>query len=270
MTDRTCVIPDCERLAHARWMCTLHYQRAKHAGLLPGVKPAPKQVYVPVTVRAKPKRNGVEPCSVDGCDEISKARLMCAMHYSRWRRHGDPAAKGRTVPCIVCGSQFVKTTGKHVCCSLDCRRVRLLQYGRDYQTTLRIENPKPPVETFPARCMFCHADFDATRRRYRYCSTECHQGARRTSTDLGSVRRKERLSKVRVERFSKWDIFERDNWICGLCNEPIDREATFPNPYSVSLDHIIPVVRGGDHIPENCQAAHLRCNSSKNGRLRIR
>jgi hypothetical protein len=29
-------------------------------------------------------------CTIDGCDKAAKARGWCAMHWWRWRHHGDP------------------------------------------------------------------------------------------------------------------------------------------------------------------------------------
>ena len=29
-------------------------------------------------------------CSIDGCDKPMKARTWCAMHWWRWRKHGEP------------------------------------------------------------------------------------------------------------------------------------------------------------------------------------
>ena len=36
-------------------------------------------------------------CSIPGCDKPRFAREWCTAHWSRWRRHGDPAG-GRTPP----------------------------------------------------------------------------------------------------------------------------------------------------------------------------
>jgi len=36
-----------------------------------------------------------------------------------------------------------------------------------------------------------------------------------------------------------------------------------PHPLSMSIDHIIPLSRGGTHEPDNVQLAHFICNSIK-------
>lgn len=59
------------------------------------------------------------------------------------------------------------------------------------------------------------------------------------------------------------DILERDGNDCRICLEPVDMALKWPHPFSQSLDHIVPIARGGAHIQSNCQLAHLRCNISK-------
>ena len=66
-----------------------------------------------------------------------------------------------------------------------------------------------------------------------------------------------------VETFLDKEIFERDNYICGICGQPIDKNLKYPDPQSVSLDHFIPLEKDGKHARNNVQAAHLRCNCSK-------
>lgn len=67
-----------------------------------------------------------------------------------------------------------------------------------------------------------------------------------------------------VERFSSREIYERDNWICHLCRNSVDKNLKFPDPFSVSLDHIQPIARGGGHTRANVACSHLRCNLKKN------
>jgi len=68
-------------------------------------------------------------------------------------------------------------------------------------------------------------------------------------------------------------VFERDNWMCQICGRKINKRLKWPNPQSKSIDHIIPLSRGGNDSPLNVQAAHLRCNVGKNatnkGQLRL-
>lgn len=67
--------------------------------------------------------------------------------------------------------------------------------------------------------------------------------------------------------FKREDIFKRDGYMCMLCWCPIDMDAQYPDPRSATIDHIIPLARGGAHTPENAQAACARCNIRKSDRL---
>ena len=73
-------------------------------------------------------------------------------------------------------------------------------------------------------------------------------------------------SRADAEKFLDIEIFDRDGWICGLCGDPIDSLLRHPDPKSVSLDHVIPITKGGSHTRDNMQASHLRCNLSKGNR----
>lgn len=63
------------------------------------------------------------------------------------------------------------------------------------------------------------------------------------------------------------EIVARDRSVCGICRERVDLALEWPDPLSKSIDHIVPVSRGGAHDPSNCQLAHLRCNISKGARV---
>jgi len=63
-----------------------------------------------------------------------------------------------------------------------------------------------------------------------------------------------------VETVTRAAIYERDGWICMLCGDPIDRNRTYPDLMSASLDHVVSVSTGGTNAAENLQASHLICN----------
>lgn len=85
------------------------------------------------------------------------------------------------------------------------------------------------------------------------------------------VKSKDKAKRARklgatVEKFTDKEIFERDLWICQICFKKVNRRLRYPNPLCASLDHIIPLSKGGSHSRQNCCLAHLRCNVSKQNR----
>lgn len=58
--------------------------------------------------------------------------------------------------------------------------------------------------------------------------------------------------------------------VCALCGLPLDKSLRFPNPMSVTADHIVPISKGGHPAAlENLQAVHLICNQVKGSRTVI-
>lgn len=56
--------------------------------------------------------------------------------------------------------------------------------------------------------------------------------------------------------------------VCGICGRMVDTTLKFPNPLSPTIDHIIPLVRGGHPSDiDNLQLAHLACNRAKEDKL---
>ena len=71
------------------------------------------------------------------------------------------------------------------------------------------------------------------------------------------------LNALPWDGVTDWAILERDRWICGICHDPIDQALTYPHPDSRSVDHIVPLSRGGDDTQWNKRAAHLGCNQAR-------
>jgi 5-methylcytosine-specific restriction endonuclease McrA len=54
---------------------------------------------------------------------------------------------------------------------------------------------------------------------------------------------------------------------CWLCGCPIPPGLDARHPMSFTLDHVVPLSRGGPLLdPANARAAHRRCNSAKGNR----
>ena len=73
-------------------------------------------------------------------------------------------------------------------------------------------------------------------------------------------RRRASKAKVVVENVAPSAIYERDAGICQLCKKPVERE-------KMTLDHVVPLSKGGPHTFGNLQLAHRSCNSSKGAKL---
>lgn len=108
-----------------------------------------------------------------------------------------------------------------------------------------------------------------------YCSRSCQEreaSRRWAQVNPDSIRsnkhiRRAREKSVQYEVFSASEIFERDRWICQICGHSVPRDTRHPDPLSPSLDHIIPISKGGPHIATNAQLAHLTCNLRKHDRI---
>lgn len=62
-----------------------------------------------------------------------------------------------------------------------------------------------------------------------------------------------------VEHVDRQVVWERDEGVCGICGTAADRA-------DWHLDHVIPLVAGGEHSYANVQVSHPACNCSKGGR----
>ena len=66
-----------------------------------------------------------------------------------------------------------------------------------------------------------------------------------------------------VEDVGRVEVLERDGWVCHICGESIGKELEFPHHLYGTLDHVVPLNKGGLHCFDNVKAAHWICNSLK-------
>lgn len=97
----------------------------------------------------------------------------------------------------------------------------------------------------------------------------------RDTATVGTMQKNSHLRRARMaaaptEQISLQAVAERDDWTCGICLKPVPK--TWPEDdrsQMPSLDHILPIARGGSHTWDNVQLAHYRCNLSKGARTVI-
>lgn len=73
---------------------------------------------------------------------------------------------------------------------------------------------------------------------------------------------------TRANRARKAYVFASWSGPCILCNRPIDMTLSGLDPNGPTLEHIIPVSRGGDPLAfENQAVSHRTCNLSRGNKL---
>jgi len=57
------------------------------------------------------------------------------------------------------------------------------------------------------------------------------------------------------------------DWRCWVCKGTINRYLRFPNYMAATVEHIIPISKGGTHTWDNVAPAHAKCNFEKGDSL---
>ena len=77
------------------------------------------------------------------------------------------------------------------------------------------------------------------------------------------IKRERAKRTTRIEPVSILRVAERDGWICGICGKKVKRTEW-------SMDHVVPLSKGGGHTYANIVLAHHLCNSRRGaGRLPV-
>jgi 5-methylcytosine-specific restriction endonuclease McrA len=102
----------------------------------------------------------------------------------------------------------------------------------------------------------------------RFCSDFCRKAFMRNKPCTGDIpknfySKKRRREYRRGDKIDRYEVFEHHGWICNICGCKIDKSLKFPNKRAATLDHLIPLSRGGRHVWENVAPAHADCNEGK-------
>lgn len=161
--------------------------------------------------------------------------------------------------CPYCNDPMANPRRKQ-CGKPDCKRAFNAERMRTWQRGYKAEHGH-----WYTRHQHGEAQRAYDRRRHQEEPHWRQQYPERASTY--DARRRALIEQARTaEVFAPTDVHARDDWTCKLCLLPIDPEIAWPDPMSPSVDHVIPLSRGGAHAMHNVQSAHLGCNSSKGDR----
>jgi 5-methylcytosine-specific restriction endonuclease McrA len=193
-------------------------------------------------------------------------RLFCSKECAS--RHNAILRKGPVKfnniyisECIICRKIFGSTRSKQLYCSIECKK-KVFSEASFIRSVINNANKV-------CKCVVCGREFHpiyASKDR-TFCSSECmnkdHQQRKRILKRIRRARIRDRyIEYVDIDK-----LLETQNNICPLCGKIIGRDTSYPNIYSPSIDHILPLSRGGQHSYYNCQAVHFTCNSRKGARI---
>lgn len=189
-------------------------------------------------------------------------------HARDWKRRNRSKLYTVRRNCEMCGGEFLCRPGDTTrFCGRSCaRKVPRRRVARPHVDRRRVALAKlrrvakgrhGSGKWVSGPCAMCGTQFVGLGSRSRFCSSGCADAQK-------NYRRQVRTrTNGPVEAFTRREVFERDGWVCGICADPVNRKAVFPDPLSPTVDHIIPLAKGGTHTFANVQCAHFMCNSTK-------
>jgi 5-methylcytosine-specific restriction endonuclease McrA len=111
---------------------------------------------------------------------------------------------------------------------------------------------------------------EANAERYKAYMTEYLSEWKRENTDKireYTFRRRAKKAQTATGPIDYSTLWESSGGSCAICNKLLDRSAPWPSPKFASVDHIIPLSKGGAHIQSNLQYACLDCNLRKHAKV---
>lgn len=97
------------------------------------------------------------------------------------------------------------------------------------------------------------------RERFREAGSQNYEQAKADYIRRAAERRA-RKHDAHVEHVDRDVVWDRDGGICHLCDEPAD-------PIDWHLEHIVPLIAGGEHSYANTAVSHPDCNRAKGARV---
>lgn len=211
-----------------------------------------------------------------------------AIRYIRERTPGFEYAGNYTgvdgfvdLKCKTCGATIRKSfiSVRHGCATCqECKKTeasrreekrrREKEAEANYKRWFKLSNLKAEQITLQT-CAGCGVLYVPQRRGLKYCSVECQK---KNANAMGKDKRLRLIGENLVDKdIDLRTLYERDGGKCAICGRECDwsdcetrEDGTFiaGNNYP-SIDHIVPLSRGGLHAWSNVQLACRICNSKK-------
>lgn len=194
-----------------------------------------------------------------------------SLAYRVWRDHQREANKAKSflknigsfcdispIKCRVCESLQVKRGKSKSNICKPCWRKSLFNLGRSIKQK----------EVLCRCCGVLHIAKKVSSLCPDCSSVRALVAKRKGKRIARSVRRfTQRCEKYGVvyTKINRPDVFNRDNWTCVYCGVRVVRTKHYA-PNQATLDHVIPLSKGGTHTMDNVVTACQQCNSVKSNK----
>lgn len=117
-------------------------------------------------------------------------------------------------------------------------------------------------------CSVCGKRFKTNNKAQKFCSPKCSRRANKATSEHA---RRARLNAQIVDKdITLSGLYKRDFGICYICGlkcNPDDyvvvNKRKIIGDWYPTIDHVIPLCKGGPHSWKNVKLAHRKCNSLK-------
>lgn len=160
--------------------------------------------------------------------------------------------------CKECGNIIDRTASGVRKGGVQCEYCKELKKERKdlYYILLAVKEIKTPKI-----CVGCETVFYSLYPTQKYCTNKCKKRVNKKH-----IRRAKEHGGDYEEGITLYKLIQRDDNVCQICGktcDSTDKSWGTSGPLYPSIDHIVPIAKGGDHTWKNIQLAHIICNSTK-------
>jgi len=146
---------------------------------------------------------------------------------------------------------------------------------------MAIAEPKAKSEPRRFQCQVCQKEVQSLNPRQKLCGARActsasslqymnaNYGRFKDRVLADSHRRRAKFKEQYVEDVRLDVLYARDKAKCGICGKKVPPVGSLPrkrDPRMASIDHVVPLVEGGQHSYANTRLSHYRCNLSRGRR----
>lgn len=192
--------------------------------------------------------------------------IRCKKCGDEFERNAQISRKNRQLKCLNC-QQIAKEL-------LAKEKESQKEYANAERKRLLLEKQKEREKALKGCCKECGITFKSNRIGLKYCSDRCRKRHNNRAKEL--LRRNKLLlngdsdKDISIER-----LIEKEQNICYICGKECDdNDYTITNDgYFVvgnkypTIEHVIPISKGGMHKWDNIKLAHHYCNTIKSNKM---